>query len=256
MNRIDKLFNNKKNGILSIYFTAGYPSKDSVLPMIKALSNNGVDMIELGMPFSDPMADGPVIQAASTHAIKNGMGLPLLLETLQDLRKITEIPVLLMGYLNPVLHYGMDKFIAKCQEIGIDGIILPDLPMAEYQLRYKEKFEKANLHNIFLISPQTSDERIHEIDNNSSGFIYMVSSSSITGRKAGMNDAQLEYFNRIKKLNLKNPRMIGFGISDHKTFQTACQYASGAIIGTAYVKSVTNPTTIEQDTKSFIENIL
>lgn len=256
MNRIDTLFNNKKNGILSIYFTAGYPSKDSVLDIIKALDQNGVDMIELGMPFSDPMADGPVIQDASTKAIKNGMGLPLLLENLKDLRKITQMPILLMGYLNPILHYGMDNFITKCNEIGIDGIILPDLPMAEYQLRYKEKFQKANIHNIFLISPQTSDERIREIDANSSGFIYMVSSSSITGRKAGMNNAQLDYFNRIKNLNLKNPRMIGFGISDKKTFQTACEYASGAIIGTAYVKSATNPETIYQDTENFIKNIL
>lgn len=254
MNKIDKVFQEKKNNILSIYFTAGFPSKDSVVETISALENNGCDMIELGMPFSDPMADGPVIQDCSTKAIKNGMNLPFILSELKRTKEQRNIPVLLMGYLNPVLKYGIDKFIEDASEAGVDGVIIPDFIMQEY-LKYEEKFKKHNLHFVFLICPETSSERIREIEKHASGFIYMVSSSSITGKRADATDAQKAYFSRIKDMKLSVPTMIGFGISDNETFNNACQYANGAIIGTAFVKNVNNASSIENDTKAFLKKI-
>jgi tryptophan synthase alpha chain len=237
-NRINKkLQENKK--LLSIYFTAGYPNIEDTIPTLKALQENGVDMVEIGLPFSDPLADGPTIQASSTQALKNGMTTAKLFEQLKDVRKAIDIPLIIMGYFNPVLQYGVDKFCAKCKEIGIDGIILPDLPLAEYELHYKEIFEKNDLKFIFLITPQTSDKRIKQIDQASDAFIYMVSSASTTGGTGGFGSEQSDYFERIAALNLKNPQIVGFGIKDKETFTVATKNAKGAIIGSAFIKHIT-----------------
>jgi len=236
MNRINRLLQNKQANILSIYFTAGYPSVDSAPSIIKALADAGTDMIEIGIPFSDPMADGPVIQNSSNVALKNGMSLKILFDQLKDIRKDVDIPLLLMGYLNPALQYGMERFCGDCAATGIDGIILPDLPVEVYQEEYQSMFEKHDLHNIFLVSPQTSADRIKRIDSISRGFIYMVSSSSITGVKRSFTPEQTAYFERVRAMKLANPALIGFGISNHEGFTTACNYAQGTIIGSAFVK--------------------
>lgn len=239
MNRINqKLAEDKK--LLSIYFTAGYPSLDDTTKIIQDLEKNGVDMIEIGLPFSDPLADGPTIQDSSTIALHNGMTTKLLFEQLKDIRQSVTIPLLIMGYFNPMMQYGIEAFCAKCQEIGIDGLIIPDLPVAEYHEHYQEIFEKYGLINVFLITPQTSDERIHFIDSVSNGFIYMVSSASTTGAKNTFGEEQQEYFDRIAALQLKNPQIVGFGISNKKTFAQATQTTKGAIIGSAFVKQLTN----------------
>jgi len=237
MNRINKrLQENKK--VLSIYFTAGYPQKEDTMTVLTSLQESGVDMVEIGLPFSDPLADGPTIQASSTRALKNGMTTQLLFEQLKDFRKGISIPVLLMGYFNPILQYGVEAFCKKCNEIGIDGLILPDLPLSEYTAHYQTIFEKYGLSNIFLITPQTSPARILEIDAASNSFIYMVSSASTTGAKKGFADQQYSYFERLASMNLTTPKIIGFGISNANTFETATQYASGAIIGSAFIKSL------------------
>lgn len=256
MNRIDRLFQEKKNNILSIYFTAGHPEVNSTSEILVQLEKSGVNMVEIGMPFSDPLADGPVIQDSSTKALKNGMNIKLLFEQLKDIRSKVNIPLLLMGYLNPVLHFGVENFCAKCKETGIDGVILPDLPLDEYEQHYKAIFEKFDLRFIFLITPQTSDERIRMIDSISKGFIYMVSSSSTTGVKTAIAEKQLEYFKRIRAMQLKNPLVIGFGISNKETFANACQYANGAIIGSAFVKMLNESTDYVKDTDHFIQRIL
>jgi len=254
-NRINKLFQEKKEGILSVYFTAGHPQLDDTATIIRELVINGVDLIEIGMPFSDPVADGPVIQKSSLVALQNGMSIRKLFEQLADIRKSVDIPLILMGYLNPVLQYGIEAFCKKCNETGIDGLILPDLPMDIYQEEFKTIFEANNLHNILLITPQTSDERLKQIDEASSGFIYMVSSNSTTGAKSNVTDFQREYFDRIRSKNLKNPYLIGFGISNAETFENACQFASGAIIGSAFVKSLEEEGTLEQKISGFIHRI-
>jgi tryptophan synthase alpha chain len=254
-NRISSLFETKKSNILSIYFTAGYPSLADTVPTMLALQEAGVDMLEIGMPFSDPLADGPVIQDSSMAAIKNGMTIPVLFEQLKDIRMKIHIPLILMGYLNPVLQYGVERFAQKAAEIGIDGIILPDLPMQEYLQEYKPIFDSFNLYNIFLITPQTTDERVKYIDANSNGFIYMVSSASTTGTKDGAAVSQLDYFERINKLGLKNPRLIGFGIKDSQSFKTACKYAQGAIIGTAFIKHITSAVNLSQSIKDFVNSV-
>lgn len=253
MNRINqKLQENKK--LLSIYFTAGYPNIDDTATIIKNLENNGVDMIEIGLPFSDPLADGPTIQASSTQALKNGMTTQVLFDQLKDIRKSVNIPLIIMGYFNPMFQYGVEAFCKKCQEIGIDGLIIPDLPVDVYHEDYQAIFEKYGLTNVFLITPQTSDERIRYIDSISNGFIYMVSSASVTGSQSGFGNEQTQYFERIANMNLKNPQVIGFGISNNETFTQATKYAKGAIIGSAFVKHVTNEgvNTIDK----FVENIL
>src|SRR5664279_44671 len=210
-NRINKLFQEKKEGILSVYFTAGYPNLDDTIPMIKALQANSVDLIEIGMPFSDPVADGPVIQHSSLIALQNGMSVSKLFEQLKNIRQSVEIPLILMGYINPVLQYGVEAFCQKCNETGIDGLIIPDLPLTVYEEEFKSIFEAHNLHNIFLITPQTSDERIRTIDQASTGFIYMVSSNATTGANASVTNFQNSYFERVNSLSLKNQRLIGFG---------------------------------------------
>jgi len=239
MNRIqNKLQENKK--LLSIYFTAGYPSINDTVSVIQNLEKAGVDMIEIGLPFSDPLADGPTIQASSTQALKNGMTTEKLFEQIENIRESVTIPLIIMGYFNPVLQYGVEAFCKKCQEIGIDGLILPDLPVDVYNEHYKAIFKKYGLINVFLITPQTSDERIRFIDSVSNGFIYMVSSASTTGAKTGFGNTQSDYFKRIATMNLKNPQIVGFGISNKETFVQATKHAKGAIIGSAFIKHVTN----------------
>lgn len=237
-NRISqKLQEDKK--LLSIYFTAGYPSLNDTVSVIEGLEKSGVDMIEIGLPFSDPLADGPTIQESSTKALKNGMTTEVLFDQLKDIRKTVSIPLIIMGYFNPMLQYGVEAFCQKCQEIGIDGLIIPDLPVDVYNEEYKSIFEKHGLVNVFLITPQTSDERIRFIDSVSSGFIYMVSSASVTGAKSGFGDEQTQYFDRIAAMKLKNPQIVGFGISNNETFTAATEKAKGAIIGSAFIKHLT-----------------
>ncbi len=238
MNRINKLFQDKKDKILSIYFTAGYPSLNDTIEIIKTLDETSVDLIEIGMPFSDPIADGPVIQESSNTAIDNGMNISVLFDQLRDVRKITQIPIVLMGYLNPVYQYGYQNFVKSIIDCDIDGVIIPDMPLNDYIKKFKNHFDKSNISFISLISPNTSDERIKEIDNISNGFIYVVSSSSITGKRSDFSDEQINYFKRVGDLNLMNPKIIGFGISDKKTYQSACKYSDGAIIGTSFIKAI------------------
>lgn len=254
-NRINKLFQDKKEQILSVYFTAGYPNFDDTVPVVQELVKNGVDLIEIGMPFSDPVADGHVIQQSSLKALRNGMSVKKLFEQLQDIRQKVDVPLILMGYINPVLQFGFENFCNECKKIGIDGLIIPDLPLEIYIDDYKEIIEKNNLHNILLITPQTSDERLVVIDNNSTGFIYMVSSNSTTGSKSSISEFQNNYFERIKSKKLKNPCLIGFGISNAETFTHACKYASGAIIGTAFVKSFERDGSLSFKVKNFINSL-
>ncbi|WP_240925005.1 tryptophan synthase subunit alpha [Maribellus sediminis] len=256
MNRINKLFETKKQNILSVYFTAGFPNLNDTVEIIQELEKNGVDLIEIGIPFSDPTADGPTIQKSSETALKNGMNLNLLFEQLKDIRKSVNIPLILMGYINPVYQYGIDRFCEKCAEIGIDGTILPDLPLDEFESHYKAFYDKNNLHNILLITPQTSEARIRQIDEISGGFIYMVSSASTTGAGKKVEDFHQDYFERIQNMQLKNPRLIGFGISDRATFGNACKYANGAIIGSAFVNAVSSSTDLKTGIKVFVENII
>jgi tryptophan synthase alpha chain len=255
-NRINQLFETKKENILSVYFTAGFPNLNDTVEIIQQLEKNGVDLIEIGIPFSDPTADGPTIQRSSEIALKNGMNLNLLFEQLKNIRKSVKIPLVLMGYFNPVYQFGVERFCTKCAEIGIDGAILPDLPLDEFESEYKEVFQQNKLHNILLITPQTSENRIRQIDAASSGFIYMVSSSSTTGAGKKVEDFQQDYFERIKNMNLKNPQIIGFGISDKATFENACKYASGAIIGSAFVKSFQSELKQEDSIRQFVQNIV
>jgi tryptophan synthase alpha chain len=255
MTPIQKLFSEKKKDILSIYFTAGFPHLNDTEKILNALNNHGADMIEVGIPYSDPLADGPVIQNSSMQALGNGMTIKLLFEQLNHCKGQIQIPLILMGYLNPVLQYGFENFCTDAKKAGIAGIILPDLPINEFENEYKNILAENDLHFIFLITPETSDERIRKIDSISDGFIYAVSSSSITGRDTDMN-AQENYFKRIKNMNLKNEVLIGFGIKDHITFSQACQYATGAIIGTAYIKAIANADNIEAVTQQFINGIL
>ena len=248
MNRIDKLFREKKGTILSVYFTAGYPRLDSTAGIIGALAEAGADMIEIGMPFSDPVADGPVIQHSSEKALRNGMNLKLLFDQLTEIRHEVKIPLLLMGYLNPVMQFGVENFCRECTRTGIDGVILPDLPPIVYKEEYFSIFNMYNLYNILLISPQSSVERITAIDKISRGFVYMVSSSSVTGSKGNFSDDQISYFKRVGEMKLRNPVLIGFGISNHETFINAGKFARGGIIGSAFVNI------LEQDGNDF-ENI-
>lgn len=255
MNRIDQLFKDKEENILSIYFTAGFPQLEDTRPIMKALEKAGADIIEIGVPYSDPVADGPTIQESNKIALDNGMSLKKLFSQLEDMRKEVNIPVILMGYLNPMMQYGMEAFCKKCQEVGVDGIIVPDLPMQQYLDEYKEMFDRYDLRNTFLISPQTSERRIREIDEYSDGFIYMVSSHSITGAKSGITDAQVDYFQSVKAMELKSPRLIGFGISDRQSFVTASSYSNGAIIGSAFIKVLQQAQNLEEEIKTYIRGI-
>ncbi|MFV0376731.1 MAG: tryptophan synthase subunit alpha [Mangrovibacterium sp.] len=255
-NRINQLFQDKKENILSVYFTAGYPQLDDTVSIIEKLVANRVDLIEIGMPFSDPVADGPVIQNSSLVALNNGMSIKKLFEQLGGIREKVNIPLILMGYLNPVIQFGVEQFCRKCAEVGIDGLILPDLPLNEYQENYKELFDKYGLHHILLITPQTSEKRLKEIDEASDGFIYMVSSSSTTGVKKSVGDFRIDYFERIQAMQLKNPRLIGFGISNKETFDNACKYAQGAIIGSAFVKALSGTQPLDNKISTFVNQLV
>lgn len=257
MSRIDELFNKKNSRVLNVYCTAGYPQPDSTIEVMLALQDNGADMIELGMPYSDPLADGPVIQASSAKAIENGMTIVKLFNDLKDFRNSIHLPVILMGYMNPALQYGFEKFCKHAAAAGIDGLILPDLPMHEFETEYGPVINKYGLKFIFLVTPETSDERINKLDRLSSGFLYAVSSSSTTGNEKSM-DEQLGYFKKLQGMQLKNPVLIGFGIKNKQTFDTACKYANGAIIGTAYIRALDNSSqsSVTAVTKQFIDDIL
>jgi tryptophan synthase alpha chain len=254
MNRIDNLLQNKSN-VLTIFFTAGYPALEDTMPVLEKLQEEGVDMIEIGIPFSDPVADGPVIQRANLQAIDNGMTVVKLFDQISNMREKITIPVVIMSSLNPILQYGMEAFCEACSRVGIDGLILPDLPIDVYESEYKSLFEKNGISNILLVTPTTPESRIVEIDSKSTGFIYQVSSSSITGSKGQFSEEQVAYFKRIQSLNLSTPNLIGFGISDEQTFNMACQYAKGGIIGSAFVKALNHDGSRDQNISNFIKEI-
>lgn len=256
MNRLDRLFQQKQKDILNIYFTAGYPNLEDTQTIILKLEESGADLIEIGMPYSDPLADGPTIQESGQVAIQNGMTLDILFRQIAEVRKQSEIPLVLMGYFNQVMQYGEARFFAKCAEAGIDGLILPDLPMDVYESDYQSLISDADLRISFLITPQTNEERILKTDELSTGFVYMVSRAAITGAKSGIDQQQIDYFNRINAMELQSPILIGFGISSHETFKTACQYANGAIIGSAFIKALPQGVSIEPAIHNFVERIL
>lgn len=235
MNRIDQTFQ-KNEKLLSIYFSAGHPELEDTVPILRALQDSGVDMVEIGLPFSDPLADGPTIQESSTRALRNGMSTEMLFNQLENIRDSIHIPLVLMGYFNPMMQYGIERFCQKCQAIGIDGLIIPDLPIDLYHQRYKVLFDQYNLHNMFLITPQTPEERIRYIDSVSSGFIYMVSSASVTGAQSSFGNTQEAYFRRIAAMQLQTPLVVGFGISNAETFRAATRFSRGAIIGSAFIQ--------------------
>lgn len=242
MNTIKNIFADKGNNrILSIYYTAGYPTRDSTLDIAEALEKAGADFLEIGFPYSDPVADGPVIQHSSEVALRNGMTLHMLFDQLKAMRERINIPVLLMGYVNPVLQYGVENFCRSCKEVGVNGLIVPDLPMYEYEALYQPIFEANGLSNIFLVTPQTSEARIRKIDALSTGFIYLLSSSATTGKHLAVSEDTDAYFSRIQAMKLKNPVVIGFGISDNAAFMRATDYADGAIVGSAFVRLLGEP---------------
>lgn len=254
MNRLNQLFNTKKDNLLSIYYTAGYPEIDTALAIAQALEKAGVDFLEIGFPYSDPVADGPVIQHSSEKALENGMTLHLLFEQLKDLRKRVTVPVMLMGYFNPIVQFGVERFCKKAAELGVDGIIVPDLPIYEYETLYSGFFKDNNLSNIFMVTPQTSEERIRKIDDLSNSFIYLLSTSTITGTNLQMSDSIEGYYRRIKAMNLKNPTIFGFGIKDKASFRKACEYANGAIVGSAFVKHLGTESYLER-VSEFVKSI-
>ena len=254
-NRIIELFQKKKKEVLTIYFTAGFPKLEDTTRILKALEKAGVDMIEIGIPYSDPLADGPIIQESGSKALENGMTVKLLFEQLKDIRKEVSLPILFMGYFNPMLQYGIEEFCQKSKEIGIDGLIIPDLPFYQYNTFYKKTFEENNLSNVFLVTPQTGNERLKVIDEASNGFIYVVSTNSTTGNNSKKIEDNQAYFERIQQANLKNPTLIGFNIKDSASFLNASTYSNGAIIGSAFIKAIENSTDLEGDIEKFVKNI-
>ncbi len=255
INRIDRTFANHSAKVLSAYFTAGFPQLDDTALIMESLQEAGADIIEVGIPFSDPVADGPTIQMSNKKALDNGISLKKILDQIRLIKDRIHIPVLLMGYLNPIYQYGLKKFCADCQVAGISGLIIPDLPITEYLQSYRDLFELHNLYNIFLITPETSEKRIREIDAISQGFIYMVSASSTTGSKSGVTDEQIAYFKRIRSMDLKTPRLVGFGISGRESFERASEYAEGAIIGSAIIHILKESNDIRKDITSFIRTV-
>ncbi len=255
MNRIHKLFQGQPKNVLSIFYTAGYPKLDDTATIARSLEKAGADIIEIGIPFSDPVADGPTIQASNKIALDNGMSVKLLLQQVKEIRKDVKIPIILMGYLNPVLQYGIEKFVKEAAANGVDGLILPDMPMDVYQHEYKDLFEKAGLTNTFLISPTTTEDRIKRIDALTSGFIYAVSASATTGAKVGFADEQISYFKRLSSYGLKNPFLIGFGISNKETFSTASSYCAGAIVGSAFINLLKESKSLESDISAFVKSV-
>lgn len=254
MNRIDVLFQQKTNNVLSVYFTAGFPNLDDTTPVLKSLQTHGVDLVEIGIPFSDPIADGPVIQQSNHQALANGMSIRYLFKQLTSIRSQIRIPLVLMGYLNPIMQFGFEEFCAECQRVDIDGMIIPDLPMVDYLSEFKPIADKYGLKFIFLITPETSSERIYEIDNQTDGFIYMVSAAAVTGTKQSFNDS-IAYFERVRNMSLKNPKLIGFGVSNKATLSLVNQHATGAIVGSAFVKLLQNGMGIDESVQKLLENL-
>lgn len=255
MNRITNLFNTKKSGILSVFFTAGYPALEDTAKVLRALESKGVDMVEVGIPFSDPMADGPVIQEAATQALHNGMSLRVLFDQLKEVKDKLHIPVVLMGYLNPIMQFGFEAFCRKCVETGVDGMIIPDLPFADYLADYKEIADRHDLKMIMLITPETSEERIRLIDAHTSGFIYMVSSAATTGAQQSFDEQKQAYFRRINSMELQNPRLVGFGISNKATFDAATTNSNGAIIGSKFVQLLKSEASAEAAVDRLLEGL-
>ena len=255
MNRLEELFTRKKSNVLNVFCTAGFPQLNSTLEVMKTLQDNGADIIELGMPYSDPLADGPVIQASNTTALQNGMTMQLLFEQLRDFRKEIYVPVILMGNINPVLQFGFENFCKQCASLPVDGIILPDLPEYEFENEYGAIIKRYGLDFIFLVTPETSEERIKKLDALSTGFLYVVSSSSTTGNKKDFSKVE-KYLQRLKRMQLKNPLIVGFGIKDKSSFQSACKYANGAVIGTAYIKAIQHTENIQEATKASLSSII
>ncbi len=255
MSRLQALFANKKERVLNVYFTAGYPQLDSTTTIIQALQNNGADIIELGMPYSDPLADGPVIQESGNIALQNGMTIAVLFEQLKKIKGQVNIPIILMGYMNPVMQYGFEKFCADASAVGVDGLILPDLPEYEFEMEYGAIIKKYGLDFVFLVTPETSTERIQQLDNLSTGFLYAVSSSATTGKDKDFNSVE-KYLEQLQSMQLKNPVLVGFGIKDRNTFESACKYANGAIIGTAFIKALEGSTNINETVKEFINTVI
>jgi tryptophan synthase alpha chain len=255
MNRIKELFKSKRKSLLSVYYTAGFPTLTATIPIAQHLEKAGVDIIEIGIPFSDPIADGPTIQESNKIALDNGMNLHLLLEQVRGIRKCVSLPIILMGYLNPVLQFGFEKFVKEAARVGVDGLILPDLPVDEYLLMYKKIVDENELTNTFLISPTTSEKRIRKIDAASNGFIYAVSSSSTTGAQQGFSTEQESYFKRLQDMELVNPFLIGFGVSNHETFAAVSKYSLGAIVGSAFISLLKSSTDLESDITRFIKGL-
>lgn len=255
MNRIDRLFKQKDKDILSVYFTAGYPHLSDTSEIIRSLEARGIDMVEIGVPFSDPMADGPVIQESSTRALNNGMTLNILLDQVSEARRDSRIPFVLMGYLNPMMQYGMERLFERCQEAGIDALIIPDLPFREYLEHYKTLCEKYSIPIIMLITPETSEERIRLIDENCGGFIYMVSSASTTGTRERFTAEQIGYFKNVASMNLRNRRLIGFGISNPETLATVSEYSNGAIVGSLFIRSLSGADSIDDAVKILLKQL-
>ncbi len=254
MNRINKLFSDKSENILSVYFTAGFPKLEDTVPTLECLQTNGVDLVEVGVPFSDPMADGIVIQNSSHQALQNGMSIRKLFEQLTGIRAKIHIPLVMMGYLNPIMQFGFEAFCKECHRVGMDGMIIPDLPMVDFLSQYKEIADRYKLEFIFLITPETSEERIRQIDGHTNGFIYMVSSAATTGTQTSF-DNKVDYFNRINSMNLKNPRLVGFGISNKSTRDMVNRYSSGAIIGSAFIKALQETQDVEKGVKLLLERL-
>lgn len=252
MNKIKKLFEDKKENILNIYFTAGYPNFEDTNRIILELQTAGVDMIEVGIPYSDPLADGQTIQDSSKQALKNGITLDKVFQQLQSIKERVHIPIIIMGYYNQFLQYGIDKFIKKLTYSGVDGVIIPDLPMTYYEKNYQEIFRQNNIVMNFLITPETSALRVRKADQLSDGFIYVVSRSSITGSASDITESQTDYFERISNMHLTTHKLIGFGIHDKVSFQHACQFAEGAIIGSAFIRHLES----EKPIKSFVDSII
>lgn len=255
MNRINELFSRKSKDILNIYFTAGYPNLNDTETIIFALEKAGADLIEIGIPYSDPLADGPTIQQSGEIALKNGMTVPILLEQIKRVRKKSNIPLVLMGYFNQIMQFGEERFVKACKKAGVDGVILPDLPMSVYEEKYQKIFKRNNINVSFLITPLTTEARIQKADELSDGFIYMVSNSAITGAKSDVSDKQVVYFERIAAMNLQTPRLIGFGISNYETYRTACEHSNGAIIGSAFIKALTDSKDVAATTEHFVKMV-
>lgn len=254
-NNIQKRIKEADGKALNVYFTAGFPTLESIPVLISALEKSGADLIELGMPYSDPLADGVTIQKSSKTALENGLNLNILFDKIELARKTTTIPIILMGYFNQLLQFGVSKFLKMASEKGVEGMIIPDLPMDIYEREYKSLFEKHNMSISFLISPMTSEERIRQADRLSTAFIYVVSQSSITGKKGEISKEQKKYFERIDSMNLETPRLIGFGIHDNSTFETACQHSDGAIVGSAFIRALADSQDIISTTDAFIKSI-